>query len=438
MPLSRLTMDRFWLPMPGAEDGASAAERLSEHFRDDGNDATAAFTRPGPVARIDGLGAAGTTLVRGANYPLDGRRSTMQAPNGFAWRLSAPPGSLARLSFADSAAPTLVGVDLKGDYRISLSVSGAGPIDCDEALADGTAATTCETRTRRDSVPVVDTVRGQPLSMPVALDAGRITRLELAVRWDSAGDGSIALRTAAAAANVPGIEAAPCTDGLAVCVSVPPGAITMVPVRIDAVVADDDGDVDSHAASFDVFVPTELTVLTCVREVPIRPNNASVYPPATLDITDCVAGAGARGVRFFDDTGSELAAGQLTYVPPAGRMSVFVSAPPESLRRPIAPESELVAFSAECGCRTGRAGPERGRRDTLRGRGRRTGRTPRRPVMLSRSPGSTSRCGWRRPAAAATREPTARSAFSVPMPRMVTAECAAASTGAIRSRRRTC
>ena len=165
MPLSRLTMDRFWLPAPSAEDGVSAAERLSEHFRDDGNDATAAFTRPGPVARIDGLGAAGTTLVRGANYPLDGRRSTMQAPNGFAWQLSAPPGSLARLSFADSAAPTLVGVDLKGDYRISLSVSGAGPIDCDEALGDGTAATTCETRTRRDSVPVVDTVRGQPLSV---------------------------------------------------------------------------------------------------------------------------------------------------------------------------------------------------------------------------------------------------------------------------------
>ena len=127
MPLARLTMDRFWLPTPGAEDGVAAAERLSEHFRDDGNDATAAFTRPGPVARIDGLGAAGTTLVRGANYPLDGRRSTMQAANGFAWRLAAPSGSQARLSFADSAQPTLVGVDLKGDYRISLSVSGTEP-----------------------------------------------------------------------------------------------------------------------------------------------------------------------------------------------------------------------------------------------------------------------------------------------------------------------
>jgi len=346
MPLARLTMDRFWLPTPGAEGGVAAAERLSQHFRDDGNDATAAFTRPGPVARIDGLGAAGATLVRGADYPLDGRRSTMHAANGFAWRLAAPSGARARLSFADSAAPTLVGVDLKGDYRISLSVSGAGPVDCDEALADGTAATTCETRTRRDSVPIIDTVRGQPLSMPVALDAGRITRLELAVRWDSAGDGSLALRSAAAAVNVPGIEAAPCTGGLAVCVSVPPGAITTEPVRIDAVVADEDEDADSLAASFGVFVPTELTVLTCVREVPVRPNNASAYPAQTLDINDCVAGAGARGVRFFDGTGAGIVGGRLTYVPPAGRMSVFVSAPPESLRRPVAPESELVPFSA--------------------------------------------------------------------------------------------
>jgi hypothetical protein len=132
-----------------------------------------------------------------------------------------------------------------------------------------------------------------------------------------------------------------------------------------------------------------------VREVPIRPNNASAYPPATLDITDCVAGAGQRGVRFFDGTGSEIVAGHLTYVPPAGRMSVFVSAPPESLRRPVAPESELVAFSAEY-ADAGPAEPAR-RREASRyvswAWTTHTGRTPRRPVMLSRSPGSTSRCG---------------------------------------------
>ena len=344
MPLARLTMDRFWLPTPGAADGLSAAERLSTHFRDDGNDATADFERPGPVARIDGLGAAGDTLVRGAEYPLDGRRSTLQTANGYAWRLAAPPGSLARLRFADSAEPALVGVDVKGDYRISLSVAGAGPVDCDQALADGTAATTCETRTRRDSVPIVDTVRGQPLATPVPVDAAATTQLELGLRWDSAGDGQSVLQSAAAEANGAGIAAAPCTDGLAVCVSVPTGAVTTGPVRIDAVVVDGDGDGD--AASFAVFVPTGLTVRSCVREVPVRPNNASAYPPQPLDINDCVAGAGTRGVRFFDAAGGEIVDGRLSYVPPPGRMTIFVSAPPESLRRPVASDSELIPFTA--------------------------------------------------------------------------------------------
>jgi hypothetical protein len=346
MPLARLTMDRFWLPTPGAADGVAAAERLSAHFRDDGNEATSAFERPGPVARIDGLGAAGSTLVRGADYPLDGRRSTQQTASSYAWTLAAPQGSLARLRFADTAEPILVGVDLKGDYRISLSVAGAGSVDCDQALADGAAATTCETRTRRDSVPLVDTVRGQSLSIPVPLDAATTTRLDIGVRWDSAGDGHVTLRSAAAEANGAGISAAPCADGLAACVAVPAGAVTTGPLRVDAVVADEDGDADTVAASFFVLVPTGLTVRSCVREVPVRPGNASAYPPQALDINDCVAGAGTRGVRFFDAAGGEIVEGRLSYVPPAGRMSVFVSAPPESLRRPVASDSELIAFDA--------------------------------------------------------------------------------------------
>jgi mono/diheme cytochrome c family protein len=347
MPLARLTMDRFWLPTPGAPDEPPAAERLSQHFRDDANEATAEFGRPGPVARIDGLGAEGATLVRGADYSLDGRRSTTQATTGYAWRLEAPPGSLARLRFADSAAPTLVGVDLKGEYRISLSVGGRGPVSCDQALADGTAATSCTTRVRRDSVPIADTIRGQPLGVTVALDAGATTQLALGVRWDSAGDGTIALESAAAAANGAGIAAAPCGDGMTVCVSVPAGAVTSEPVRVDAVIVDADQDKDSVAASFAVFVAQGLTVRPCVREVPVRPNNAAAYPQQIVDISDCVAGAGVRGVRFLDAAGNEISGGRLPYLPPAGRMSVFVSAPPETIRRPVSADSELVAFTVE-------------------------------------------------------------------------------------------
>ncbi len=156
----------------------------------------------------------------------------------------------------------------------------------------------------------------------------------------------LALRTAVAASNPAGIAAAPCTDGLAVCVSVPASAVTTEPVRIDVVIEDEDGDVDAAAAGFDVFVPTELTIAPCVREVPVRPNDGSDYPARSVDINDCVAGAGARGVRFFDAAGAEIAGGRLAYVPPAGRMSIFVSAPPESMRRPVSPDSELISFRA--------------------------------------------------------------------------------------------
>jgi hypothetical protein len=190
----------------------------------------------------------------------------------------------------------------------------------------------------------VDTVRGQALTAPVALDAGRTTRLALGVDWQRPGDGAVVLTSAAVAANTIGVTAQPCSDGLAVCVSVPPGVSSDVPLRIDATAAD--ADADASAASFEVFVPDELTVLTCVREVPLRPNSGVAYPPQQVDLNECVAGAGARGVRFLDGSGGEIPAGLLSYVAPAGRMSVFVSPAPESLRRPVSADSEIVPFTA--------------------------------------------------------------------------------------------
>jgi hypothetical protein len=92
MPLSRLTMDRFWLPTPGAADGVSAAERLSEHFRDDGTMRPRHLRDPARlrgstvwVPRVPRSCAART--IRSTD---DG--STMQAPNGFAWQLSCSTG----------------------------------------------------------------------------------------------------------------------------------------------------------------------------------------------------------------------------------------------------------------------------------------------------------------------------------------------------------
>ncbi len=347
MPLARLTMDRFWLPLPEAPDGHSAAQMLSEHFRDDGNDATSEIHRPGPVAAIGGLAAADDTLVRGADYPLDGRASTLFPGGGYAWHLEAPAGSQAHLSFADSATPTLVGVDVKGTYKLSLSVSGTAVASCAEAMADGSAATACEIRERRDTVPLVAAIADQDPLLPVPVDAGVGTPLAVRLRTDSGGDGARTLRSVAIADNAAGVTAAPCTDALAVCVTVPTGAVVDAPIPISVLVEDADGDTAGSATSFGVYVPTQLVVRACRRDVPTRPNDGSAYAAVMIDINDCVVGGRARGVRFFDAGSAEIPDGRFPYTPPPGRMTAFVTAAPDSMQRSLSDDGARIAFRAE-------------------------------------------------------------------------------------------
>ena len=344
MPLARLTMDRFWLPQSTAADGRAVAQVLSEHLRDDGNDATGAFGRPGPAASIAGLASANDTLVRGASYRLDGRSSTLFATGGYAWRLEAPAGSRARLSFTDSATPTLIGVDEKGAYKLSLSVSGQAAVTCAEAMADGSAATTCEIRQRRDTTPIIETIADQDPQLPVPVDAGASTPLAVGLRSDSPGDGARRLRSVAIADNPAGISATPCADALAVCVAVPPGAVVTTPVPIEVVVEDADGDVAAAATTFNVYVPTQLIVRACLREVPVRPNDGSAYPAAVIDINDCVVGEGLRGLRFFDAGGVEIPDGRFEFTPPPGRMTVFVTAAPDLTRRKLSDDAARLNF----------------------------------------------------------------------------------------------
>jgi mono/diheme cytochrome c family protein len=347
MPLARLTMDRFWLPLTTASDGRSAAQVLSEHFRDDGNDATAEIGRPGPTANIDGLASVDDTLVRGASYRLDGRPSTLFEGGGYAWRLEAPAGSRAHLSFPDSATPTLVGVDEKGPYKLSLSVSGSGGASCAEAIEDGSAATTCEIRERRDTIPVIETIADQDPVVPVPVDAGISTPLAVGLRTDSPGDGARRLRSVTIADNPAGVSAAPCLNALAVCVSVPAGAVVDEPVPVEVVAEDADGDTSAAATSFGVYVPTELTVRACLREVPTRPNDGGEHPAAVIDINDCVVGAGTRGLKFFAADGVEIADGRFQFTPPPGQMTVFVTAAPDSTRRTLSDDAARIDFRAE-------------------------------------------------------------------------------------------
>lgn len=347
MPLARLTMDRFWLPAPSASDDRSAAQLLSEHFRDDGNEATAEIGRPGPSAIISGLGATADTLVRGADYVLDAQASTLFEGGRYAWRLEAPAGSQARLSFTDSATPMLLGVDLKGQYRLSLSVSGSAAPSCDEAIADGSAATACATRERRDSIPAVTMIADQDPSLPVPIDAGATTPLGIALQPASAGDGARALRSVTIADNPAGVTAAPCAAALAVCVTVPEGAVVDSPVTVSAVIQDADGDSADSPLQFSVYVPTVLTVRGCRRDVPARSVDGGVYPAIVLDINNCIVGAGGRGVRFFDPDGVEMPGGQFSYTPPAGLMSAFVTAAPDSTRHTLLDAPAQLAFRAE-------------------------------------------------------------------------------------------
>jgi hypothetical protein len=346
MPLARLTMDRFWLPSPGG-DGRSAAQVLSEHLRDDGDDATVEFGRPGPVAVIGGLASPEDTLVRGADYLLDARGSTLFAGSAYAWRLEKPPGSEAQLTFADSATPTLTGVDLKGSYSLSLSVDGTDAPTCAEATSDGSPATSCETRVRRDSVPLVVTIADQDPLAPVPLDAGVTTALAIGLRTDSPGDGVRVIRQVEIADNAAGITAAACANTFSVCVSVPAGALVDAPVPGSVVVEDADGDRAATPAAFSVYVPAVLTSRVCRRDVPIRPNDGSAYPAVTIDVGDCVVGAGSRGLRFFDAGGTEIPGGRFAYTPPAGRMTTFVTAPPDSTRRVLSDDVARIDFRAE-------------------------------------------------------------------------------------------
>jgi hypothetical protein len=295
---------------------------------------------------IGGLASAEATLVRGADYLLDARASTLFAGGGYAWRLQAPSGSQAHLSFDSSATPTLASIDAKGAYSLSLSVTGTPAPTCAEAIADGSPATVCATRQRRDSVPLVATIADQDPLLPVPLDAGITTRLAIGLRPDSPGDGARVIRSVRIADNAAGISATACADGLAVCVAVPAGALADEPVALAVVIEDADGD-SAAATQFSVRVPAVLTLRACRRDVPTRPNDGSAYPAATIDIRDCVVGGGTRGVRFFDASGAEIPGGRFPYTPPAGRMTAFVTAPPDSTRRVLSEDIARIAFRAE-------------------------------------------------------------------------------------------
>ena len=114
MPSARLTMDRFWVPPNGEASpsdvlGAFLVDRLA---------LAETPTAPGtPTASFNGLGIQ---INRGDTVRLDGGDS--QFADTFSWALSAPMGSAAALTSADSVESAFV-TDVPGVYEVTLVVN---------------------------------------------------------------------------------------------------------------------------------------------------------------------------------------------------------------------------------------------------------------------------------------------------------------------------
>ncbi|HET7204184.1 MAG TPA: hypothetical protein VFI92_12535, partial [Steroidobacteraceae bacterium] len=328
MPFARLTMDRFWLP-----EETSAADILSAHFQDDDDPDTLPFDRPGPIANIsDGL-AEGELLQRGDALPLSGAGIDPGSTN-FAWHLEKPLGSNAELIFASTSNPTLVGVDLKGIYSVSLNVANAETVTCDEALVKDPDASACVRWTRADTTPVVQSIDGAavPASFQLTKDTPR--NLAIALVPSSPGDGQVSLAqiTIGASAFSAGVTAADCsTEGGGLCVRVTAAESVVAPVTLDVVVADEDG--DQSGASFTVIVPATLSAPGCSLAIQNLPIGVASSPQVIdLNTSGCVVGAPEGTVVNFR-LGSVLSgggslnatppSGLWQYTPPAGKMTTY-------------------------------------------------------------------------------------------------------------------
>ena len=121
MPFARLTMDRFWVG-PSATAG-SAGDDLYDHL-------TQAFAALPPEQRpqltVPGTPSACFTGLAddvevGQEYSLNASCSLFA--QRYRWSVQGPTGSGASIAFADSPFAALRGVDLKGNYTVSLETA---------------------------------------------------------------------------------------------------------------------------------------------------------------------------------------------------------------------------------------------------------------------------------------------------------------------------
>lgn len=309
MPFARLTMDRFWVG-PSATAG-SAGDDLYDHLT---QTFAALPENERPVLTVPGTPSACFTGLAdqvevGLEYPLNASCSLYA--HRYSWNVQGPTGSNASIAFADSPFAALRGVDVKGDYTVTL-----------ETASNVTQAVTLARLDRPIQLPVI----AQQLLSPAA---GQNTRDVVIAA--AGGDGGLTLGSVASGNT--GIVQAQLLDNQTVRLTGLNVSDTTVPITY----AVTDGDGDVALGQFSAAVKAGLTANSFTSAA------ASVWPTGTAGVAlpinlmaqvTSVAGqeleffvsnpagiVGSNGVRGTVSVG--LNTGAVTYTPPSGTMSQF-------------------------------------------------------------------------------------------------------------------
>lgn len=309
MPFARLTMDRFWVG-PSAT-GGSAGDDLYDHLAQ----AFAALPpEQRPLLTVPGTPAACFTgladdLEVGQEYSLNASCSLYA--QRYHWSVQGPSGSGASIAFADSPFAALRGVDLKGNYTVTL-----------ETASNVTQAVTLARLDRPIQLPLVAEQQLSPA-------AGQNTR-DVTITA-AGGDGGLTLGSVASGNT--GVVQAQLLDNQTVRLTGLNVSDTAVPISYT--VTDGDGDVASGQFSAAVKAGLTANSFTVPTPATVRRTGATGMPLA-IDLMAQIIRVEGQALEFFVGNAGGIVGsegvrgtvsvglnGAVTYTPPSGTLSQF-------------------------------------------------------------------------------------------------------------------
>lgn len=319
MPFARLTMDRFWVgPDPNGSAGDELFDHLTQAYAALPPERRPVLTVPGTAsACFTGVGATFSSASAGSevqiepgiDYPLDGSCSLFAQQ--YHWTLQAPPGSAASLAYEDSTRTVLRGVDLKGEYTMTLATAPNA---------------TAQARAHRIDRPIVLPVIDDTTLSPAVGENIRDVLVNA-----SGGDRGLALATVASA-DPAVIDAAIASDNS---IRLTAHTVSADPVVISYTVADGDG--DTAPGQFNANVKAELSANSFPAPTAATVRRTGVAGTSLpIDLSVQVAGAAGQPLKYSvsaptrvgsdGQTGTvtvDETTGQVSYMPPQGVMSQF-------------------------------------------------------------------------------------------------------------------